>query len=133
MELNEKINYWIEISEYDLETAEAMFQTKRYLYVGFMCHQAIEKILKGYYFSVHQKTPPYTHNLSTLLEESGIYAEISEKQKDFIDFLTPLNIRARYPAYKKKIIEILNEDKCKEILIETKELHQWIKKKLLRK
>jgi hypothetical protein len=38
-----KIKYWIDLSDYDLETAEAMFQSKRFLYVGFMCHQTIEK------------------------------------------------------------------------------------------
>ncbi len=43
MDINEKIKYWIDIAEYDLETAKAMLSTKRYLYVGFMCHQVIEK------------------------------------------------------------------------------------------
>ena len=37
----DKVKYWAEISDYDLDTAEAMFQTKRWLYVGFMCHQTI--------------------------------------------------------------------------------------------
>ena len=34
-----KVTYWIEMSDYDLETADAMLLTGRYLYVGFMCHQ----------------------------------------------------------------------------------------------
>lgn len=38
-----KVTYWIEMSDYDLETADAMLLTGRYLYVGFMCHQTIEK------------------------------------------------------------------------------------------
>lgn len=42
-----KIKYWIELSDYDLETAEAMLLSKRYLYVGFMCHQTIEKAFKA--------------------------------------------------------------------------------------
>ncbi|HNT28701.1 MAG TPA: HEPN domain-containing protein, partial [bacterium] len=46
MEQAEKTAYWFEIAEYDLETARAMLKTKRYLYVGFMCHQTIEKALK---------------------------------------------------------------------------------------
>lgn len=29
-------NYWLEIASYDLETAEAMLKSHRYLYVGFM-------------------------------------------------------------------------------------------------
>lgn len=133
MQPDEKIQYWIEISEYDLDTAKAVLQKKRYLYVGFMCHQAIEKILKGYHAKVRQKTPPYSHNLSSLAEEAGIYIEFSEEQKDFIDFLTPLNVKTRYPAYKQKIISMLDKKKCKEIIAKSKELHLWIKKKLLTK
>ena len=45
--MNIKVKYWTELSEYDMKTAEAMLQSKRYLYVGFMAHQAIEKILKA--------------------------------------------------------------------------------------
>lgn len=33
----------------------------------------------------------------------------------------------------KKIMDTLDETKCKNILINTKELYQWIKKKLLKK
>ena len=47
VEMDSKIKYWIDISDYDLETAEAMLQSKRYLYVGFMCHQTIEKAFKA--------------------------------------------------------------------------------------
>jgi len=41
--MNDKAKYWIDIADYDIETAKAMLVSKRYLYVGFMCHQAIEK------------------------------------------------------------------------------------------
>jgi len=47
--VNKKITYWIDLAEYDIVTATAMMKTKRYLYVGFMAHQAIEKILKAYF------------------------------------------------------------------------------------
>ena len=32
----DKVKYWTELSDYDLDTAEAMFQTRRWLYVGFI-------------------------------------------------------------------------------------------------
>ena len=41
--MNEKVEYWFESANYDLETAKVMLDGKRYLYVGFMCHQVIEK------------------------------------------------------------------------------------------
>ena len=59
----DKVKYWTEISDYDLDTAEAMFQTKRWLYVGFMCHQTIEKIFKAYWCSKIEGTGPMSHNL----------------------------------------------------------------------
>ena len=132
MDKDEKIKYWIEISEYDLGTADAMYQTGRYLYVGFMCHQAIEKILKAFYVFIHNDTPPYSHNLTFLAEESGIYNGFSEQYKDFIDLLEPLNIKARYPGYKEYLNKIVDDKNAREILSQTKELHQWINQKLLK-
>ena len=41
-----RVTYWIELSDYDYETAEAMLNSSRFLYVGFMCHQTIEKVLE---------------------------------------------------------------------------------------
>jgi HEPN domain-containing protein len=69
--MNEKVKYWLDIASYDLETAKALLKTERFLYVGFMCHQAIEKILKGYYTHIKNAVPPYTHNLKILSEESN--------------------------------------------------------------
>jgi HEPN domain-containing protein len=40
---------WFKQADYDLETAEAMFITGRYIYTVFMCHLSIEKELKGLY------------------------------------------------------------------------------------
>jgi len=45
--MGNKVTYWVELSDYDMKTAEAMLKSERYLYVGFMAHQAIEKILKA--------------------------------------------------------------------------------------
>jgi hypothetical protein len=34
--MDDKVKYWQELSDYDLETAVAMLKSKRCLYVGFM-------------------------------------------------------------------------------------------------
>ena len=49
MDSSEKFNYWKDIAQYDLDTAQAMFDAGRWLYVVFMCQQAIEKLCKGLY------------------------------------------------------------------------------------
>jgi len=53
--MDTKEKYWLEMAEYDIKTAEAMLESKRYLYVGFMAHQTIEKILKAYFVMLKMK------------------------------------------------------------------------------
>ncbi len=68
MNINEKVEYWLELSDYDFETAEAMLNSQRYLYVGFMCHQAVEKMLKAVFVKKFEEIPPFTHSLSQFLK-----------------------------------------------------------------
>lgn len=126
----DKIDYWLEMVDYDLETAKAMLKSKRYLYVGYMCNQVIEKMLKAYYVKVKSTQPPYTHKLIRLAEESNIYKLFDDNQKDFLDIISPLNIEARYPTQKQDLLASLTEEKCINIIERTEELVLWIKSKL---
>lgn len=128
--MDENVKYWLELSEYDIKTAEAMLETKRYLYVGFMAHQAIEKILKAYFAKTKNETPPFSHNLSFIAEKSGIFGMFSDEQKDFIDLLEPLNIEARYPTHKQELMRSLTYERCADILEKAQELQKWIMRKL---
>ena len=130
MDTYSKADYWFESAEYDLETAKAMLETKRYLYVGFMCHQTIEKALKGVYVA---KKPdeelPYIHKLMRLANQSGISSEMSEQQIRLLDLLSPLNIEARYPLHKSMLLASLTEDRCKTLIDETEALFIWLRTK----
>ena len=45
--MDKTVAHCVEWAEYDLGTAKAMLDTGRYLYVGYMCQQAPEKLLKA--------------------------------------------------------------------------------------
>jgi HEPN domain-containing protein len=128
--LKDRIKYWIDLSDYDMETAEAMLSTERFLYVGFMCHQAIEKILKAYFCLSSDEPPPFSHNLSYIAGKSGIDKILNDDFRNLLNILEPLNIEARYPTYKEMFLKSLTKAKCKEILIKTKELQLWVKERL---
>ena len=130
MTREEKTSYWMELADYDVVTAEAMYSTKRWLYVGFMCHQVLEKTLKAYWCSSQESDPPYVHNLVRLAENSGILEEMTEEQRLFLDMMMPMNIEARYPSYKSALARELNETVCGQIIERTKNLKQWIENKL---
>lgn len=55
---------------------------------------------------------------------------MTEEQLEFIDQMSPLNIEARYPEYKEALLRALTEEKCRDIIDETKSMVEWIKAKL---
>jgi len=130
MKNEEKVKYWINLSDRDYNTAEWVIKGGYNLHGGYMCHQAVEKILKGYFTKQKEDTPPFTHNLIDLAVKTGLYDLMSNEQKAFIDILNPLNIEARYPEYKSKIAQMMTKEITQNILTNTKELLQWTKQKI---
>lgn len=126
----DKVAYWLDIADYDLDTAEAMYQTKRLLYVAFMCHQTIEKTLKAYWCDTQDTDPPYTHSHIRLADGSGLYDQMSDEQKDFLDLVANYNIEARYPDDKEALAKTLTSSFCRQMIDCTKQLQQWIKERL---
>ncbi len=118
------------MAEYDFQTAIAMLSSKRYLYVGFMLHQTIEKAFKAYYSLLKSEVPPFTHSLVKISQKAGFYNAIPDELKDVIDILEPLNIEARYPSHKARLLNELDEKFCKNLLDNTEVLYKWLTEKL---
>jgi HEPN domain-containing protein len=127
--INNKVKYWIEISEEDLETAEILFNKNKYLYAGYFLQQSVEKIIKAYYQMTKNDLPPRTHNLVYLTEITGLINELTDGKENILYTLNPLNIETRYPEYREKISKSLTKVRLNKILDETKEFHKWIKRK----
>ena len=69
METGEKYGYWAMMSDYDMETARVLIAGKRWIYVAYMCHQALERQLKGMYVYYMDKEAPKSHNLPFLFDK----------------------------------------------------------------
>ena len=130
MNTAEKVEYWLSIADYDLDTAEAMYSTGRWLYVAFMCHQVIEKTLKAYWCATQEDEPQYIHNHKRLADGCGLYSKMNLEQKDFLNTVTTYNIEARYPESKDALVRKLDKDACRFIIDNTKTLQTWIKVQL---
>jgi len=122
--------YWLEQSMYDLETAQAMFKTKRYLYVMFLCQQSIEKILKAIITTVSNITPPRIHDLIKLTKSANIYELMDKEQIELCTELTPFCIEARYPEYRENMSKLSTKKNANTYLVRTKGLHRWLKHKI---
>jgi len=129
MTREEKVQYWLDIVAEDLDLGEFLCQSGRYLYSAFMCHQVIEKMLKAYWTATRDDVPPYIHEHKRLAELCGLYGEMDDKQRHFLHEIRLMNIEARYPDYKHSIANILNEEKTRQIVEQTKQMQQWILQK----
>jgi len=131
-QVSRQVEYWLELAEYDMATARTMLVGGHLLYVGFMCHQVVEKALKGVYTARCQTVPPKIHALVRLALLSSLYNEMTENQRELMLALQPMNIESRYPAEKAKLLAALTKSGCADLISETEEMLQWIKQKLSR-
>jgi HEPN domain-containing protein len=126
----DKVDYWLVLCDEDMTTAKWLLKGRRLLHMAFFCHQITEKALKAVIVNSSGETPPKIHDLKKLAKQGNIIDRFSNKQLSFMVELDPFNIEARYPDYKAKIEETLNNEKCERILKETEDFLCWIKKAL---
>ena len=124
--MDKNIANWIKSSNYDLKTSEHMFKTGRYIYVLFMCHLSVEKLLKGMYETTFKKVPPKTHNLIYLTNTIGI--ELPDDHLETLESLNDLSIVTRYPEDIEAMIKSFKKNKVMTYLKKTKALIKWLKK-----
>jgi HEPN domain-containing protein len=124
-ELKKNITNWIKSSNYDIKTANHMLKTGRYIYVLFMCHLSVEKLLKALYEADLRKIPPKTHNLIYL--SRTINLKVPESHLQTLESLNDLSIVTRYPEDIDSLIKSFRKERVEEYLKKTKALLKWLR------
>ncbi len=115
---------WHQLALYDLETAEAMLRTGRWMYVLFCCQQAIEKEIKGLIAAKTGELPPRTHNLMRLAEHCGLVPDGYTAQR--LRALTAYYIETRYPDEVATLAAQADAELARDTLQETREVLRWL-------
>jgi len=118
------VERWAEQARYDLETADAMQRSGRYLYVLFCCQQAVEKAIKALITKQTQKFPPRIHNLVRLAEVATL--ELSDERAQLLRELSNYYIQTRYPEEIPELAAKISETQSQQILEQTEETIQWL-------
>jgi HEPN domain-containing protein len=106
-----------------------MYKAGRYLYVVFMSHLAIEKMLKAILAQKYPvDVPPKIHNLIQLVQRTEI--DLPDQLKDFFQRLDNVSVATRYPEDLRTLSKEFNQDTAKLILAETKRMIKWLKQHL---
>ena len=70
------------------------------------------------------------HSLTRLYRESGLAADIPDGIPELLDVLEPMNIEARYPTQKDRLLKSLTHERCQDMYTRTKELYEWTSRTL---
>lgn len=95
------IKIWVDGANDALDTANKLFNSKKYHHALFFLHLALEKILKALYISIKDEAPPYIHNLKQISEIAGL--ELSDTEINQLDQISEFNVSTRYEEHKYKI------------------------------
>jgi len=128
MNAQQKYEHWLDIAQYDLETAKAMLSSGRWLYVVFMCQQAIEKLSKGLYTLYVDDNIPRIHNIKTIFDyfEDKLQVAIPKDISDFFNTLSAYYLNNRYPDFIDKLSSQIKEKEATKILSRTEGVFSWL-------
>lgn len=122
------VKYWKEASEHDIETATSLFRTGKYDYCLFLCHLAVEKMLKAVVARHDKNHPPFTHNLLYLAGKAEL--ELSKVQIELLDTINQFNMEVRYPEDLRAFYKKVNKLYAQRYLKEGKEIWKWLQNQL---
>lgn len=128
---NKDISSWVGASRYDLETARVLLESRRYLYVLFMCQQALEKLLKAHVTALTGKFPPRIHSLVRIAELAEL--ELSDAEKGLLERLSLYYLQSRYPPELQALTKKVNRRSVVSDLAQTEALWKRLRRQLGRK
>jgi HEPN domain-containing protein len=128
MRKEELIKHWVKLSDANYKSMLNMFKSKEYMWSLFIGHLALEKLLKAYFIKVKDKKVPHIHDLYKIAVASEL--ELTEDQKDSLQFITLFNIETRYEDYKREFYKKCTKDFTRDNIKRIKELRKWLKEKI---
>jgi len=129
MTIDEHVKHWIDSADNDLESAQILFNSKKYDWCLFLGHLVIEKAIKAIFVLNNQnKIPPKTHNLVNLADLSNL--KLNSHQEVFLGQVNGFNIEARYPQYKQELYKLCTKDFAADYFHRIKDFYKWIKSQI---
>ncbi len=116
---------WIASAEYDLDTARDLFKVGRYIYVVFMCHLALEKMLKAHVTEVIQAEPAKTHSLTYLVRKAGL--DVPPQVGRFLGGISNGSVPTRYSGNFGEFLAEVTREVAEHCLQVTEETMKWLK------
>lgn len=119
---------WLKQATYDIETAECLFNNRRYYFAVFTCHLAVEKALKGAFARKLADIPPHTHSLVYLRMRARV--ELPADLADFLSALDQVSVPTRYPEELDRLLRDYDRARTESIVTRSRRVVEWVSREL---
>lgn len=128
MNVDEVVQYWVELAEADWPVVEHLFTSGDYNYALFIGHLYLEKLLKALVVELTQRHAPRTHNLLFLAEQARL--TVSESRREVLMRVTVYSIETRYPEEQATERKRYTQGYCEKEMNAIQEIGEWLKSEL---
>jgi HEPN domain-containing protein len=116
--------HWVALARYDLRAAKRNLDTRTYVYVIFLCHLTIEKLLKSCITEFTETFPPPIHDLNKLSRLARI--QFPDDFAQFVSEMAQKSVPTRYP----ESLKAFNRKDAEQTLQQTRKVAQWLEQEL---
>lgn len=127
--MKKETRFWLEQAKEHYKDALYLYEGSRYSASVYFCHQALEKILKAAIVEFRNRVPFKIHQLERLAQETGL--KFPKRWHEDLAEITRHSWKVRYPDFRR--FTYTNKRKVTPTVEKTKEVYQWVLKKLNQK
>lgn len=120
----EAVRRWQESAKEDIDTAEALYTSRKFTHCLFFCHLAVEKLLKAVYTKKYDDAPPILHHLGKLWQKADV--PFGPATEESLSEVTTFNVEARYDIFKQQLYKKATKEYTERFLKLTKEIVLWL-------
>jgi HEPN domain-containing protein len=130
MNVDEVVQYWLELARDDWPVAMHLLASGDYHYALFFGHLYLEKLLKAVVVKATGEHAPRTHNLLFLAERAGL--AVPDDRHDVLLRVTGYNIETRYPQERAAARKRYTREYTEAEFDVIQEAGEWLKSELKR-
>jgi HEPN domain-containing protein len=107
-----------------------MLDNGHWLYLAFMCQQAVEKLSKALYVLYIDDNVPHIHSIGLIVRkyQTMLPMPVGIERFKFFDLLSKYYIDSRYPEYKLELSLQFGKKEAVNLFSQTEEAFQWLLK-----
>ena len=130
MDVDEVVQYWVELAVADWPVVNHLFASGDYNYALFFGHLYLEKLLKALVVKATRRHAPRRHDLLLLAERADL--TVSEDTRDVLARITGYSIETRNPEERLDVQKRNTQEYCEGEIKVIREVGQWLKSELKR-